>query len=134
MENLINFEDFNELNENLYNQKMTSKELEEMESISYKTTRINDVVIWIGNNSKFNKRIIKVSNIPNDKKGEDCFIITLNELKTFGKINKEFITDNILSKIKKFIINNLNTINKYYNVEIEVFDLIEIIRNENNNI
>ena len=94
MENLLDFESFNERN------NLTKYEKDDMSSIGERGTGINGVSVWFGNVD-----YIKVSNILYEKSGKDCFTITLPNLKEYGR-NKNIITDKIFENIIRFI--NLN--------------------------
>jgi hypothetical protein len=56
MKRIFEYKNFNNL---------SNKELLEMSNITYKTTGIKNVVLWIGPNTEYHGKRIKVSNIPN---------------------------------------------------------------------
>jgi hypothetical protein len=100
--------------------KMEDFEIQQMDQICDLGHGIKDVIIWIGNNKLYNDYIVKVSNIPNDLTGKNCFTLSLSDNKIIGEINKEFINDFVLDKIIKFLNKNKSIIKKYsdtYNIE-----------------
>jgi len=115
---MIKFDEFNNFDILFENISMSSQEIDDMDAICKLGHGIENIVIWIGPNKNYNKKIIKVSNVPNDYKGKDCFTILLPEFRIIGHINKNLITDDIIRKIKMFADKNLETINKYSNNEI----------------
>lgn len=88
------------------------KTLLEMANVGDKYTGIQNVVIWIGMDPKLHYLRVKVSNIPN-KWSSDNFTITIPELDVVGKINKSFISRQILDDIKSWIKLNIETIIAY---------------------
>jgi len=118
MDGIKKYDEF--LNENL-NQDLTYKEKEDMISISVKTTGIKNVVLWLG------KTNVKISNIPNNKNGKDCFTINY-DLILSGRVNKNHITNDILEKIKKYIFFIKNDVKKYFDNNICLSDLLKKIK------
>jgi hypothetical protein len=111
-----------------YNEPLSEQELIEMANASYKVTGIPNVVLWIGPNPNSHGMRIKVSNIPNKFDGGDCFTLTIPDFKIVGVINKKFITNIILNKIKEFVELNMENIVKYSNYEIETYDFINNLK------
>jgi len=112
MQNIIDFNDFEKLNES--NQNMDYNDRENMISLSKTSHGIENITIWVGPNKKYNSKIVKVSNKLNDKKGEDCFTITLSDLKILGQVDENIITSDVLLKIKNFLIKNRQEISYFY--------------------
>ena len=99
-----------------------------MISISSRGTGIKNISIWLGPNKKYKQNIIKVSNIPNNYSGKDCFALTIPDFKIIGNVNKELITPEVLENIKKFVNLNYDNIISYYKDEIYPDHLITILK------
>jgi len=113
---MLEFEDF--VNER---KSLTEEEREEMSSFGERGTGIPGVSFWVGPNRMFKTPIVKISNILNEKSGIDCFNILLPNLEIVGNRDKNVITDEILEKIKKFIILNKDLIYDISNNKISDF-------------
>ncbi len=113
MKRIFEYKNFNNL---------SNKELLEMSNITYKTTGIKNVVLWIGPNPEYHGKRIKVSNIPNKFDGKDCFTLTIPDFKIIGKVD---ITQQKLKQIKEFVLLNLEVINDYSDYNMSTEDLIE---------
>ena len=87
MNRIKKFDELFEFNKNDF----TDQELLEMANASEKITGIENVVIWMGPPNAPHVHRIKVSNIPNSFKTEDCFVITIPDLEITGTINKSLI-------------------------------------------
>lgn len=119
MKRLFEYKNFNSLSE---------QELLEMANVTYKTTGIKNVVLWIGPNPEYHGKRIKISNIPNKFTTNDCFTLTIPDLKVIGKVNDVFITTKILDEIKKFVNINYQVISEYSDYLISTEDLIEKLK------
>ena len=98
-------------------------DLLEMANIGEKVTGIPEVVIWVGPNPPQHGMRIKVSNIPGKSMG-DTITITIPDLLVVGKVNKSFITPEILEKINQWITINLAAITEYSNSTILTEDFL----------
>ena len=97
-----------------YNSRMSYNELCDMISMSGEIIGFPEITIWIGQNPENIKdKRVKISNVPNKYDGKDCFEISIPNLKIKGNINKNFITDEKMKKLIKFIKINMNLILKY---------------------
>ena len=105
------------------NLDITYNEKENMISISELTTNIKDVSMWI------DKDCVRVSNIPNNKKGENCFSIKIPSLIVTGYVDNKFITGEKMNKILSFIQNNVTYINMYFNNEFDTSIFLKNIKN-----
>jgi len=81
--------------------------------VSPRQTGIKDVYIWVGSNPHTQDRRLKVSNVPNDFHGKDCFTVTLPDFKILGNPNTEIITDDTMKDIRKFVELNMQLIFDY---------------------
>ena len=93
----------------------------EMANVGEKYTGIPKVVIWIGMDPKLHYLRVKISNTPT-KWSQDNFTITIPQLDVVGKINKQFITGQMLENIKTWIKLNIQTILAYEKGEITYTD------------
>jgi len=119
MKRLFEYKNFNSLSE---------QELLEMANVTYKTTGIKNVVLWIGPNPENHGKRIKISNIPNKFTTNDCFTLTIPDLKVIGKVNDGFITTKVLDEIKNFVNINYQVISDYSDYLISTEDLIEKLK------
>jgi len=110
---------------------VTNDELLEMANITYKSTGIENVVIWVGPNPEYHGKRIKVSNIPNKFDGRDCFTLTIPDFKIIGEINKSLIDDRKLEQIKEFVMLNIDIINRYSDYEMSTEDFIDGLKKIN---
>lgn len=94
MKKILEYKNFNSLSE---------QELMEMSNVTYETTGIKNVVLWIGPNPSSHYKRIKVSNVPNNFDGKDCFTLTIPDFEVIGKMK---LSTNELEKIKKFVLLN----------------------------
>ena len=92
---------------------LTDEELMTMTDISPRQTGIKDVFIWVGANPHTHDKRIKVSNVPNDFHGKDCFTMTIPDFKIIGEPNGNVVTTDILKDIVKFVELNLQLIYDY---------------------
>ena len=81
--------------------------------------------IWIGPNTHYQGKVIKVSNIPNKSGKDDCFTLTIPDFEIIGNINIELITNEILEKIKLFTNTNIKLINDFSDELISTDELID---------
>lgn len=125
MKKILNFEQLNEFKNYSY---ITDDELLEMSNITYKTTGIQKVVLWIGPNPAGHWKRIKVSNVANKFDGKDCFTITIPDFKIIGDVNTSIITNEVMNKIIKFIQINIDIINSFSNYEISTEDLLSNLK------
>ena len=119
MKKLFEYKNFNQLSE---------QELLEMANVTYKTTGIENVVLWIGPNPDYHGKRIKVSNLPNKFTGSNCFTLTIPKFEIVGKIDETFITTKVLDKIKEFVTLNYQIISDYSDYLISTEDLIENLK------
>ncbi len=114
-----------EFNEYKQFTSITDDELMEMANVSSKTTGIDDVVIWIGQNlASYGKRI-KVSNSPNKFRKDDCFTLTIPDFRIIGKVDDKFNTSKVLDKIILFVKLNMDVICDFSDEKILTDELIE---------
>lgn len=92
---------------------LTDEELMTMTDISPRQTGIRDVYIWVGSNPHTHDRRIKVSNVPNDFHGKDCFTMTIPDFTIIGEPNRKVVTTDIMKDIVKFVELNLQLIYDY---------------------
>jgi len=116
------------LNEFKFYTEIDDEELSEMSNISYNTTGIKDVVIWIGPNPHYHGKRVKISNTPSKFNKNNCFTITIPDLEIIGDVNKVLIDSKKLEKIKEFISVNMNVISKYLDEEILTDDMINSLK------
>ena len=107
---------------------LTEQELLEMANVNYETTGIKDVVLWIGPNSEYHGRRIKICNIPNKFVATDCFTLTIPDFKIIGNVNDKLITSEVLEKIKEFITINYQLICDYSDYLISTKNLIDNLK------
>jgi hypothetical protein len=88
-------------------------EREEIVSVGESATCIKDVILWFGPNPDSREVKVRISNKPNDLTGNDIFSLILPEYNILGTINKEFITDDVLSSIIEYIEFNKENIYNY---------------------
>ena len=89
---------------NLCNENYLSLiEREEVSSVGETATGIKDVILWFGPNPPSREVKVRVSNNPNDLTGDNIFSIILPKYNTIGDINKNLITDDILSSVISYI-------------------------------
>jgi hypothetical protein len=119
MKKIFEYKNFNQLSE---------QELLEMANVTYKTTGIENVVLWIGPNPEYHGKRIKVSNLPNKFTGSNCFTLTIPKFEIVGTIDETFITTKILNKIKEFVTINYQVISDYSDYLISTEDLIENLK------
>jgi len=119
MKKLFEYKNFNQLSE---------QELLEMANVTYKTTGIENVVLWIGPNPEYHGKRIKVSNLPNKFTGSNCFTLTIPKFEIVGKVDETFITTKVLDKIKEFVTLNYQIISDYSDYLISTEDLIENLK------
>lgn len=93
----------------------------EMANVGKKHTGIDNVVLWIGMDPQQHFLRVKVSNVPG-KWSSDNFTITIPKLDIVGKINKSFISGEVLDDILNWIKLNLETIIAYETGEIVYTD------------
>jgi hypothetical protein len=115
---ILEFRDFN----------LSNQELMEMANITDETSGIQDVVIWIGPKEPSHGDRVKISNIPNNFNGHNCFTITIPDLKIIGEIDNSFITSKKLKKIKEFINKNMNVILQYSHFQISTKTLLDTLQ------
>ena len=105
MKNILNYDDFEAIIlESKTNFSVDDSDFETMTSISKMTHGMDGVIMWLGPNKKYKNNIVKISNTPNDKRGDDCFIMSLKDFKIYGNLNKSFITLSLfllLSNLKR---------------------------------
>ena len=111
-----------------YNNTLTEDELLEMSNITENESGIKDVVIWVGPDSKNHIFRIKVSNIPNSLRPENCFTITIPDFKVIGEVNTKLITNEVFNKIIEFINLNIDIIKKYSDCELYTEDLFDNLK------
>jgi hypothetical protein len=92
---------------------LSMAEKEEIASVGESATGIKDVILWFGPNPNSREVKVRVSNTPNDLSGNNIFSFILPKYNILGNINKEFITDDILSSIIKYIELNKQNIYNY---------------------
>ena len=92
---------------------ITDEEKMTLTDISPRQIGIKDVFIWVGSNPHTHDRRIKVSNVPNDFHGKDCFTMTIPDFKIIGEPNRKVVTAEIMSDIRKFIELNMQLIYDY---------------------
>lgn len=92
-------------------------DLMEMANLDMEDTGIENVVIWLGMDSKRHYLRAKVSNIPN-RWSRDNFTITIPKLKVIGTVDEQFITQKKLRDIKNWIVLNMEVIKLYEKGEI----------------
>jgi len=97
----------------------------EMANITYKTTGIENVVIWIGPNPTSHGKRIKISNVPNSFKLNDCFVLTIPDFNEIGYRDESVIDNKKLEKIIEFVKLNIKTISDYSDSLISTEDLLE---------
>lgn len=112
----------------LHTSNLSEQELLEMANLNYKYTGIENVILWVGPNPGSHSYRIKVSNIPNKFEGKDCFTLTIPDYEVVGNMDTKFITNKVLSDIKKWCELNIEVIKEYSNYEISTGDLIERIK------
>ena len=106
---------------------ITDEEKMTLTDISPRQIGIKDVYIWVGSNPHTQDRRIKVSNIPNDFHGKDCFTMTIPDFKIIGEPNRKVVTKNIMKDIVKFVEINLQWIYDYSDEKIGTVELFENI-------
>ena len=126
MAKLLKFDQLNEYNNQFTT--LSEQELLEMVNITYKKTGIDNVVIWIGPNLKYHGKRIKISNIPNYFKIDNCFTMTIPDFKIIGDHDKKFITNKVIEQIKLFVELNIDIINSYSDYEISTEDLLDNLK------
>jgi len=119
MKKIFEYKKFNDLSE---------QELLEMANVTYKTTGIENVVLWIGPNPKYHGKRIKISNLPNKFTGTNCFTLTIPDFEIIGNIDETFITTKILNKIKEFVNINYKIISDYSDYLISTEELLENLK------
>jgi len=122
MKKIFEYKDFNQLSE---------QELLEMANVTYKTTGIENVVLWIGPNPEYHGKRIKVSNLPNKFTGTNCFTLTIPNFEIIGNVDEKFITTKVLNKIKEFVNLNLSVISDYSDYLISTEDLLANLKKVN---
>lgn len=130
MAKVLKFDELDSINEYKNNEfnSLSEQELLEMANISYKKTGIKNVVIWIGPNPAYHGKRIKVSNIPNYFKPDNCFTMTIPEFKIIGEIDDKFITTEVIEQIIEFINLNIQVINSYSEYNISTEDLLDNLK------
>lgn len=103
----------------------SEEELLEMANVTEETTGIEGIVLWIGPNPKSHGKRVKVSNIPNKISISDCFTITLPKFEIIGEVNYKLIDSVKMSKIKEFLNNNSELIEKYSDYQISTKQLLD---------
>ena len=83
-----------------------------MANLTYRTTGIENVVIWVGGDPERHAMRIKVSNVAN-KWSNDNFTITMPQLDVVGKINKSLISGKLLDDITDWIKLNQEVLLQY---------------------
>ena len=116
MKKIFEYKNFNNLSE---------QELLEMANVTFKTTGIENVVLWIGPNPEYHGKRIKVSNLPNKFTGSNCFTLTIPDFDIVGNVDESFITSKVLNKIKEFVNKNYKVICDYSDYLISTEDLLE---------
>ena len=106
----------------------SERELLEMANVTYKTTGIEDVVLWIGPNPEYHGKRIKVSNLPNKFTMSNCFTLTIPKFEIIGEIDEKFITTKVLNKIKEFVTINYQVISDYSDYLISTEDLLSNLK------
>lgn len=122
MKKIFEYNKFNNLSE---------QELLEMANVTYKTTGIENVVLWIGPNPEYHGRRIKVSNLPNKFTGVNCFTLTIPDFEIIGKVDNTFITSKILNMIKQFVNINYEVICEYSDYLISTEELLSRLKKVN---
>ncbi|MGI0075859.1 MAG: hypothetical protein ACREAU_00450 [Nitrosopumilaceae archaeon] len=110
----------------LFEQQLESTLLE-MANLDVVDTGIDNVIIWVGADPHQHYLRVKVSNVP-DKWSADNFTITIPELVPVGKINKQFITGQVLENIKAWIKFNLEIIKAHEEGKIGTRDFLTKIK------
>ena len=106
---------------------ITDEEKMTLTDISPRQIGIQNVFIWVGSNPHTHDRRIKVSNVPNDFHGKDCFTMTIPDFKIIGEPNRKVVTTEIMKDIIKFVEINLQLIYDYSDEKMatdEFFDKI----------
>ena len=106
---------------------ITDEEKMTLTDISPRQTGIKDVYVWAGVNPHTYDRRIKVSNVPNDFHGKDCFTMTIPDFKIIGEPNKNVVTDGIMNDIVKFVELNLQLIYDYSDEKIDTVEFFDKI-------
>ena len=104
---------------------LSEDELLEMANITDTKTGIKNHVLWIGPNHGYR---IKVSNLPNSFKPNNCFTITIPDYNVIGDINTKLITTEVFNDIIKFIELNIDLICKYSEYETSTEYLLDNIK------
>jgi len=102
----------------------SDQELLEMANASEKVTGIKNVVLWLGPPPASHGHRIKVSNIPDSFKVNDCFTITIPDFKVIGEINKSLIDEKKLNQIIQFIKINMDNIILYSEYKMDTLDFL----------
>jgi len=106
---------------------ITAEEKMTLTDVSPRQTGIENVYVWVGFNPHYQVRRIKVSNVPNDFHGKDCFTMTIPDFKIIGEPNRKVVTTAIMKEIIKFVELNLQLIYDYSDEKMatdEFFDKI----------
>ena len=106
---------------------ITDEEKMTLTDISPRQTGIKDAYIWAGFNPHTHDRRIKVSNVPNDFHGKDCFTMTIPDFEIIGEPNKKVVSDDIMNDIVKFVEVNLQLIYDYSDEKIDTVEYFENI-------
>lgn len=86
-------------------------------------------ITMISRRPKFSQIVIHVSNLANKFSFNDCFLITIPDMKIVGERNKELITDQVLEDIFKWIDLNIEPIIAHGTGKIDsTFTYIEMLK------
>lgn len=103
------------------------EEYENLSTLGWISTGIENVIIYVGPHPNGSYRL-RVSNIPNKHAREDCFTITIPDLAIVGTVNKSFITDEIMGKIKEFVLLNIDAIKTYSDWDITTNKFLDLLK------
>jgi hypothetical protein len=92
---------------------LSMTEREEIASVGESATGIKDVILWFGPNPHSREVKVRISNTPNDLTGDNIFSLILPKYNILGTMNKDFITDDVLSSIIEYIEYNKENIYNY---------------------
>ena len=120
MSKIKNFDELFEFKDNTF----SDQELLEMANASEKVTGIKNVVLWLGPPPASHGHRIKVSNIPDSFKVDNCFTITIPDFKIIGERNKSLIDEKKLSQIIEFIKINMDSIIAYSEYKMDTIDFL----------
>lgn len=107
---------------------MTEEEYLDMESLTVRSTGIPNVVLWVGPSPESYQRVYVVNSPNSYKREEDYFTLSIPDYRIMGRVNTDFITPEVIEKIKNWCNQNMKAILDYSNYKTSTCEFIDQLK------